>query len=896
MNRRGYFLLLIILIVQLYCWGQYQSEIDWEKLISKEYHFIYPDYFQNQAARIATYTDALAPFLKGDLPSSERLVFPLILYPQAMTSNGYVTPLVHHSLWYTLPFSDGQGSLPWLQLLAIHEGRHVQQLQSLMTSTTGFLYFFAGDPMLTLSMISTPSWFMEGDAVFTETALSDSGRGRQGSFQQNMRILWNKGTPPSYSQLFLPSRKILPVNQYDGGYFFSTWLRTQNGEDFPYQFLSRQAQWPIPLWGTNRALKKITSMSIRKNYQEFSLFLNNYFKPAPTWGNEIQWITSENRHWNLINQMVLIHENPVWIGNTPDKGRSLFIKKDNEIQEIKRSIAPFSRLSANEDFIIWDRQVYMDRYPMNRKTEIVLCNSDMTNKMILFPNERYYSPALSSDGQIALLYQSQQGEFFLITASLDGKIEQKIAIPDALAASWPVWSDKNDKILLVVQKPQGNGLISYDLQKSEWIDQSPLFSRPISRPIWYMGNPAVIMDNPQQKQLLLFKEQNSFKLKDGGYGIQSVECNSRGALYVSSRVSEHGDRLGYLPQPLWLPIDMEELLAVAEGLSFSFSKAPEIESAEIEDFPVEDYGIKWFHPYSWGFITHLSTVPDSVIPFSITSQDPLNSNSWELSYLHDINSNQGDLRLKGQWNYFFTPLQFFIEQSIPSDTVNYNVTRGGALLSLPLGITRGNLHSSLYSQVSLQALTVSSADISQTSLLTEALVRMNRNRSGAFRDIQNRWSYGAESYIAFHPENRSDINLQIKVSGGFSGFWNQRLDGAYYQEINPLGLPSRIPFSRGWDYVPQNQLKKWQLEYQIPLFYPEKELGRILYTSRIRLLGFYNYTEGSAGKTWQSAGVELKTDFYALQLAAELEIGIEYSYLFEEQRWVLNLTLMDIAL
>src|SRR5690606_41616914 len=63
----------------------------------------------------------------------------------------------------------------WLGQLAVHELRHVVQIDKL----TGYLSApFFEQLAFAIYGITLPSWFFEGDAVTTETVLSNSGRGR----------------------------------------------------------------------------------------------------------------------------------------------------------------------------------------------------------------------------------------------------------------------------------------------------------------------------------------------------------------------------------------------------------------------------------------------------------------------------------------------------------------------------------------------------------------------------------------------------------------------------------------------------------------------------------------------------------------------------------------------
>jgi len=67
------------------------------------------------------------------------------------------------------------GSMDWLDILAVHEYRHVQQLSNTFNGLTKIGYFLAGEETWAgLSFLSIPEWYFEGDAVMAETAMSAS--------------------------------------------------------------------------------------------------------------------------------------------------------------------------------------------------------------------------------------------------------------------------------------------------------------------------------------------------------------------------------------------------------------------------------------------------------------------------------------------------------------------------------------------------------------------------------------------------------------------------------------------------------------------------------------------------------------------------------------------------
>ncbi len=67
----------------------------------------------------------------------------------------------------------------WQDQLALHEYRHVVQINKMRQGLTKGLYYVFGEQAIAFVMgLWVPFWFIEGDAVYSETIFSKSGRGR----------------------------------------------------------------------------------------------------------------------------------------------------------------------------------------------------------------------------------------------------------------------------------------------------------------------------------------------------------------------------------------------------------------------------------------------------------------------------------------------------------------------------------------------------------------------------------------------------------------------------------------------------------------------------------------------------------------------------------------------
>jgi hypothetical protein len=126
---------------------------------------------------------------------------------------------------YTTPSQDSYGE-DWVDQLAIHELRHVVQIDKLNQGLYTHCQhsFWSAGHWRAAGLI--PRWFYEGDAVYTETVLSNTGRGRTGAFTMEMKsLVIEKPKPYSYEKMLLVSYKDYVPNQYNFGYAFIAYNR-----------------------------------------------------------------------------------------------------------------------------------------------------------------------------------------------------------------------------------------------------------------------------------------------------------------------------------------------------------------------------------------------------------------------------------------------------------------------------------------------------------------------------------------------------------------------------------------------------------------------------------------------------------------------------------------------
>ena len=135
------------------------------------------------------------------------------------TSNGSVAWAPKRMDLFSIPSAYNPEPIPWEKMLAVHESRHVTQMQFGMTKAMKPFNWFFGEMFNVLVAVTYPGIStMEGDAVITETAYTNSGRGRTSDFLNYYRVAFDSGVRRDWVQWRFASQRNYAPNYYSLGY------------------------------------------------------------------------------------------------------------------------------------------------------------------------------------------------------------------------------------------------------------------------------------------------------------------------------------------------------------------------------------------------------------------------------------------------------------------------------------------------------------------------------------------------------------------------------------------------------------------------------------------------------------------------------------------------------
>ena len=252
---------------QYYDTGQDPASLKWVQIKTGRFKIIYPEKYGESGIEFAKSLDDAYSKL-GSLFPEKKFRIPVVIHNYTTISNGYVAWAPRRMEIYPTP---EQNTIPLdpIRQLSIHELTHVLQMESLNKGFTKGLSYLFGEQIYGVAAFLLPLWFLEGDAVFAESALTESGRGRSPSFQKQMKaISVEKKKMYKYDQIVSGSFREYIPDHYQSGYQMVTWAMAKHDPQVWNKMLDYTAKNPFTINPVNISLSKNTGLKKKTLYKE----------------------------------------------------------------------------------------------------------------------------------------------------------------------------------------------------------------------------------------------------------------------------------------------------------------------------------------------------------------------------------------------------------------------------------------------------------------------------------------------------------------------------------------------------------------------------------------------------------------------------------------------------
>ncbi len=745
---------------------QNPTRLKFYQLNTPHFRVLYPAGTDSVAQQTAQRLEQVyAPVSAGLGRQPRRLS--LLIQNQTTVSNGFVTVSPRRSEFFTTPPQDPglAGTNNWLDLLAVHEFRHVVQYDKFLDGYGKYVYAVLGNNGLQLPRIGTPDWFMEGDAVGTETVLTNSGRGRIPNFDLGLRANLLAGRQFDYQKAVGGSFRDNVPDHYTLGYYLTTNLKRTNGADAWGNILTAYMnRVPLP-FSFSGGLKAVTKLRVEGLYARTMTDLTETFRQqqsaltiTPVTPVLVQSVDNQNKEsagrkrpiftnyqypqyltdstvvmvksgLGHISQLVILNKS----AKSGSRERTIFVQGFTNDPDM---------LSAGGGKVAWIEYGFDPRWRTRVYSDIRVYNTITRQLTRLTRHQRYTAAALSPDGMTVVAVENlPQARVRLVVLDAEtGGVIRALPNPENAFLLHPRWFADGQSVVAVALNNGQKTLRRTNTQTGQVRDLLAPANENLSHP-----QPA--------GQYVLYNSPRS-----GIDNIYAVDTASGQSFQVSSRpvgayhavVSPNGQRIAFqdftvdgfraVEMPMnpaaWIPAETVQdgsiryfgRLLTAEStakaglvLTDSLPKQP--------DFQRQRYS-RLGHAlnlYGWGPTVNST---GQALTVGIQSQDLLSTTQASVGYTYYQAENVGNVAAMVSYQGLYPIIDVsvargqrktsvYIDAQLPLDSLrtsrwNYNQFTAG--LRLPFNLTRSKYGQNLTVSAYYNYLQVSDFTIPRLSL------------------------------------------------------------------------------------------------------------------------------------------------------------------------------------
>ena len=460
---------------QFYVTGDDPGKLRWNYIDTDNFRVIYPDGADSLARVYAFELEKYKiPVSRGTgymAGHGDGRLMPAVLHAYN-GANGSVAWAPKRMDLFTLPTAYEPDPVPWSTMLAIHEGRHVTQMQFGMTNNQRYFgYAFGQMWNILVSMLYPGMFLIEGDAVMTETALTPSGRGRTADFLNYYRVAFDHGDYRPWDKWLFKSQKHYTPDHYSLGYLSFATIRYLY--DYPELMKDTYDMASRKLFNFSPAMAQIkknrTGVKYNETFKEVcdtmhAMWTRDAQARAPfIYAEEISEPSSVYTDYSHTVAL----GNDIYTVKSGFKDTPTLIKIDENGKETRiRSMSyEMSDLVSADTILIWSEEVPDIRWSMKSDSRIRGINPKTGKKTprrsSLYKSDKgpIYNPSVSEDSRIAAAQYLPEGGTALWS-------ETSYPAPDSLQLVETAWI--GNTVYATAISYNGFGVYEFDESGEKW--------------------------------------------------------------------------------------------------------------------------------------------------------------------------------------------------------------------------------------------------------------------------------------------------------------------------------------------------------------------------------------------------------------------------------------------
>ena len=928
---------------QYYDTGQDPSAVKWLQIKTGKFKVIYPESYGDEGILFAKTLDDAYSRLNVIFPE-KKFRIPVLIHNYSTESNGYVVWAPRRMEIYPTP---EQNSIPLgtKSQLAIHELTHVIQLVSLNQGFSKAMSLVLGEQFTGITSILLPLWYFEGNAVFAESVLTQSGRGRIPSFQQQFKaITLENDRIYKYDMIVNDSYKTYIPDHYQSGYQMVTWALAREGMQIWNKTLDFTARNPYLLNPVNISLTRNAGLTKKRLYKETFDTLKSIWKRELS---EKQILTYEALNPPKQGEFRSYHS-PVFAGRdsiiaikTSMEDPSSFVLINTSERSEKKILTPGQMypyvLSYAGGKIVWVENKPDPRWMNRNYSDIRIMDLKTGETRLLSHKSRYMAASISPDGKVIAAIENTIDNIssLVLIDQVTGSVISSAESPQKASLQRPQWEAMGEKVTMISLTDEGEGVLSYSIRDKSWetlinYGRNDLQSTMLRNDSLFYISSASGTDNVYLK----VPGSNTLCLTRSKYGINDLSLNEGSLLFSSYTVSGYDVCLTGLNEVSDLA--NQELTPSSYLINRFDSSTQAAETGKLSDYKPESYR-KYMHLFrfhSWmpfyADTEEIKDDPASVRPgITLLSQNHLSTLTTALGYEYSENKEHllhSRIIWKGWYPVFESRIDYGgdagVSTSGESVSEPVNIEKGIRSLSsvnIPLRFNSGRFSQYLQPSISydyhnnyIYIREEGRYDYGQV-FVSGRLFFSNYYRSSV-RDIYPRWAQTIDLNYFFAP---FDDDIYAPTASVKTSFYTPGLlpnNGIKFriekekQGESDYSLNNTISFPRGYRHIISKDLTFLSADYVFPLAYPDFNISSLMYLKRIRCSLFGDYASGTdnlyfketdTGLTFDyrheykeifsSFGFELLADFHVLRLPFMISGGVQTAWTDIEEKPVFKI-------
>lgn len=910
---------------QYYSTGQEPFSVRWRQIKTESVRLIYPDHYEQKARWLASYLDTVSVYASHTLSYKPKRVS-LIMHTQSDISNAVVAWAPKRMEFYTTPPQDMYAQ-PWLEQLSLHEYRHVVQIEKLNQGPTKVISWLFGEQG-TAAMLGlyVPPWFLEGDAVATETALSRSGRGRVPQFEMRLRAqLLEKGVY-AYDKAVLGSYRDFIPDHYVLGYHLIAEGRRLYGPGLWEHTLNRVARRPYMITPFQKGIKDISGKRKLPFYRECMQNLSTRWQMQEKASrvNLMGFVEDNRTHYTNYRHPAFQEDGGILAmrSGIDDIARIVSISADGSEKVVfTPGLIKDETLSYASGILCWAESRPHPRWANKSYTVIQLLDVENRKVRTIHHRQRYLAPSLSQDGTkiIAVNVDNPNHYSLVVLDAKNGGLIHKISAPGNHYPLTPVWSG-DDAFLAIFVSEKGKSLQRVDIQSGEAEILIPWTFVEISQPLYYepyvyfvgswTGISNIYRLNHQVPGASTEKGDIDM-ITESRFGAADpfISADGKTLLYADYRAM--GFRILEYNDPEAVPAGL--LMDQSIGLPQVLQEQEEIVPPGSSIAPSQCLSRKYskignlFNFHSWAPLD-INASNYTINPgVSVMSQNLLSSSFLAAGYTYNVNEQLGKMYATYTYAGWYPMIDISADYGLRRDyaylpdytTIKWNEAnfRGG--LRLPLNLSRGKYFSGMQgyvyaNQVIRRIVSPDTIQFRKPDIFSAWYgMRYYRQIKSNFRDIFPRWGQSIGLYYRHTPfktiENSAiaAVILNLYFPGIFRHQGLNIYAGYQQRETGHYKFSDLVAYPRGIVGRQHRELYSLLTTYTFPIAYPDWSIGPVIYLKRLRGNLFYDYAVGRnvhSDSYYSSLGAELFAETHLLRFYAPIEFGVRATYQPWQQR------------